>query len=162
MKRGSKAGKVNRQWGKNRMLVVNAVEGFDYKALFEEDILAVQEFNATKARNRHLEPEKQLMLAVLDDAVYCFQKYINSSTRAGRKFFCDADEWFLAKDDDGLFSFKSVCSYLGLEADYVRKGLECWREKAQKPAGEIQLKVRKRERTPRLQTSKEELNAATA
>jgi hypothetical protein len=75
-----------------------------------------------------LEPEKRLMLAVIEDAVACFQKYIHARDTRGRTMFREAEQWILEKNSDGLFSFESVCEVLGLNPDYVRHGLMQWKE----------------------------------
>src|SRR5439155_5102022 len=41
-----------------------------------------------------LQPEKRLMLAVLECAVSDFQKYATASSGRGRRLFADADAWF--------------------------------------------------------------------
>lgn len=134
---------------------------FNVDDLFVPDSLALYEFNSAKVRRENFEPEKQLMLAILDDAVFCFQKYLKSSTRSGRKLFAEADEWFQQRGSNWLFSFENVCSYLRLDADYVRNSLNRWKEEAQK-SNAVALEVRKRGRMIRCQTPEEESNAASA
>ena len=74
------------------------------------------------------EGEERLMLAVLDSAVEDFQKYILARHTSGKKLFQKAEEWFLEKDSEGLFSFESICETLGLHPDHIRKGLMVWKE----------------------------------
>ena len=45
-----------------------------------------------------------------------------------RKLFQEAEEWFLEKDSDELFSFGSICETLGLHPDHIRQGLMVWKE----------------------------------
>ncbi|HET8562389.1 MAG TPA: hypothetical protein VFM35_00820, partial [Candidatus Binatia bacterium] len=45
-------------------------------SLFQPDTLLPDQFLETFRRKSHLEPEKKLMLAVLEDAIACYQKYI--------------------------------------------------------------------------------------
>jgi hypothetical protein len=74
------------------------------------------------------EGEERLMLAVLESAVEDFQKYLLARHASGKKLFQQAEEWFLDKDSDALFSFASVCETLGLHPNHIRKGLMIWKE----------------------------------
>ena len=74
------------------------------------------------------EGEEKLMLAVLASAVEYFQRYVLSKDEKGRKLFQEAEEWFLEKDSDQLFSFEYICETLGLHPDYLRQGLLSWKE----------------------------------
>jgi hypothetical protein len=68
-----------------------------------------------------LEPEIKLMLAVLEDAIMCVQKYARNGKK--RRLFREAEEWLLEEADDWLFSFENICSVLGLDPSYLRHGL---------------------------------------
>src|SRR5882672_6086993 len=74
------------------------------------------------------EGEEKLMLAVLKSAVEDFQKYVLARKPRGKKLFQEAEEWFLEKNSDELFSFENICDTLQLHPDYVRKGLLRWKE----------------------------------
>jgi hypothetical protein len=74
------------------------------------------------------EGEERLMLAVLDNAVEYFQKYVVARNTRGKQLFQEAEQWFLDKDDDALFSFESICETLGLNPNQIRKGLLVWKE----------------------------------
>jgi hypothetical protein len=74
------------------------------------------------------EGEERLMLAVLESAVEDFQKYVLARKPSGKKLFQQAEEWFLEKDSDELFSFENICDTLGLHPDPIRKGLLVWKE----------------------------------
>ena len=78
------------------------------------------------------EGEEKLMLAVLASAIQHFQKYILSKNEGGKRLFQEAEEWFLERDSDGLFSFEYICETLGLHPDYVRQGLLSWKEAKRK------------------------------
>jgi hypothetical protein len=68
------------------------------------------------------------MLAVLASAIEHFQKHVLSKDEKGRELFQEAEEWFLEKDSDQLFSFEYICETLGLHPDYLRQGLLSWKE----------------------------------
>jgi hypothetical protein len=74
------------------------------------------------------EGEEKLMLAVLESAVEDFQKYLLARKPSGKKLFQQAEEWFLERDIDGLFSFEYICDTLELHPDYIRQGLLRWKE----------------------------------
>jgi hypothetical protein len=66
------------------------------------------------------QPEKRLMLAMLEDALRCREKYRDAEDRRGKKLFREAEEWLLA-DTDWIFSIGNVCEALGLNSAYIRK-----------------------------------------
>jgi hypothetical protein len=72
------------------------------------------------------EGEKELMLAVLEDAINSFQRFILAGNEKERKQFQAAQEWILGKNEDWLFSFDNVCEALELDPSYVRRGLTAW------------------------------------
>jgi hypothetical protein len=74
------------------------------------------------------EGEERLMLAVLESAVEDFQKYVLARKPSGKKLFQEAEEWFLEKDSESLFSFENICETLQLHPDPIRKGLMVWKE----------------------------------
>lgn len=94
-------------------------EGF----LFESDILIEHEFWLACRSKQPRQPELNLMAAVLDDAIACFFKNLGCRTRPQQKIFKETLEWFLSDEEDRLFSFRSVCSHLAIDADYVKRGL---------------------------------------
>ena len=69
------------------------------------------------------------MLAILEDAVRCFQDNVLARDEKGKKLLHEAEEWFLETNSDWIFSFESVCEVLGLDPRYVRQGLLQWKEK---------------------------------
>jgi len=69
------------------------------------------------------EGEYELMAAILEDAAECFHKYAVSNDRRELNLFCDAKAWFFEPRSVWIFSFESVCDYLGHDPDYIRKGL---------------------------------------
>ncbi|TMA12624.1 MAG: hypothetical protein E6J89_04180 [Deltaproteobacteria bacterium] len=97
-------------------------------SLFQPDTLIPDQYFETFRRKR-LEPEKQLMLAVLEDAVRCFQDNVMARSGKRKKLFDEAEEWILEENSDWLFSFESTCEVLGFNPQYVRQGLLRWKKK---------------------------------
>src|SRR2546426_3460731 len=73
------------------------------------------------------EGEERLMRAVLENAVEYFQKYVLARNPRGKQLFQEAEEWFLDKDGEALYSFENICETLGLHPDPIRKGLLVWK-----------------------------------
>lgn len=99
-------------------------------SLFQPDTLLPDQYFETYRRKFHLEPEKKLMLAILEDAVACYQKYLFARDSKGKALFREAEEWMIANGGNGIFSFDSVCDMLGLDPDYLRQGLTTWKKRA--------------------------------
>jgi hypothetical protein len=100
------------------------------------------------------EGEERLLLAVLESAVEDFQKYVLARCACGKKLFREAEEWFLDKDSNPLFSFASICETLGLNPDKIRKGLFVWKEaKLKAPSIEVRPRRTKSRSTRSRQTS---------
>ena len=71
---------------------------------------------------------RALMLALLEDAIACFQGRFFKPSRTNDKLFQEAEEW-INSEDEGVFSFNNVCETLGLHPENLRKGLEQWKAK---------------------------------
>ena len=73
------------------------------------------------------EGEKRLMLALLENAIEDFQKYALANDTVEKELFQEAEVWFLAVDNDSLFSFENICEYLQVDSNYLRQGLLRWK-----------------------------------
>jgi hypothetical protein len=101
--------------------------------LFEPDVLLPAQFFAAFRREGGLERERLLMLAVLEDAIDCYQKYAHARDPRGRQMFEESRDWVRSTDRGWLFSFENICDTLEINAAYVRRGLREWCER--NPAG---------------------------
>lgn len=85
------------------------------------------------------EGEEGLMLAILEDAIACFRKYVHARDERGKALFRDAEEWILEQESEWIFSFENICDTLRINASYLRQGLIRWKEKelacADRPGG---------------------------
>ena len=97
-------------------------------SLFQPDVLLPSQYFETIKRNAYLEPEKRLILAVLEETVTDFQKYIYARDSKGRQKFNEAEKYILGRSVDWLFSFENVCEVLELSPSYLRDGLMRWKE----------------------------------
>ena len=103
-----------------------------------ETILPSQFFD--RVQDAALQPEKRLMLAVLEDGVGTFQKYAGATGRRARRLFAEAEDWFTSEDTSWPFAFVNICQALGLEPLYLRKGLRRWHD-GQQARGDVSAKV---------------------
>jgi hypothetical protein len=104
--------------------------GERFASLFQPDTLIPQEYLETFKRRTHLQPEKRLMLALLEDGVACFQKYATAQDTRGKRYFQETEAWVLEEPSERLFSFDNICETLALNADYLRRGLMSWKRAA--------------------------------
>jgi hypothetical protein len=103
---------------------------FSMESLFHADILIQSQYAATYQRRFQQEPEKVLMLALLEDAIICFQDYLGTDCKRKVALFHDAEAWILDDDTSYIFSFVNICDVLGFDASYLREGLMRWKKNA--------------------------------
>ena len=113
-------------------VAVATVHGGDDRiaSLFQPDVLLGDQYLENCRRKIPLEPEKALLLAVLDDGVRCFQDNIFSENKKKRMLFDEAVEWLFSDESSDIFSFVSICAVLGLDPGYLRRGLREWEQRA--------------------------------
>lgn len=102
--------------------------GVDVSQRFETEILLPSQYLDRIVSEPSLQPEKRLMLAVLESAVATYQKLALSTSRRGRRLFGEAEAWVTDADDSWVFSFENICNALELNPSYLRGGLRRWRE----------------------------------
>jgi hypothetical protein len=127
--------------------------------LFQPDtVLAPQFFATLRRQGTSKRGEWQLLIAVLEDAVSCAQKYLLARDSRSRRLYREAYEWIMVGqpqstvpggDETARFTFEYICEVLGLDPDYLRQGLERWRE-AQLAAGIARLRPVAPPSSPRL------------
>ena len=86
-----------------------------------------QYYDGMRADDACVRPIKRLMLAVLEDAMRCYQTYANSRSSPQRRLFVDAEAWLMDRKADGAFAFETVCETLGIDPNCLREGLRRWR-----------------------------------
>ncbi len=96
-------------------------------SLRETVFATVYDISLETFRRSYLEPEQKLMLAVLDNAIACFQNYAFTRDRKGKVLFQEAEDWVQDTNSDWPFSFANVCETLGFDPDYLRQGLGQWK-----------------------------------
>ncbi len=71
--------------------------------------------------------ERRLLLALLYDAVYCYQKYMFAKKQRDRRLFQGVQKWFRELESGAPISFQYVCDILHVDPDYFRRGLRMLR-----------------------------------
>ena len=66
------------------------------------------------------EPERRLLLAILEDAASC---YVHGQQRAGVGTSREAERWIWGRGRPTVLSFQTVCETLGFDVHAVRRGL---------------------------------------
>jgi hypothetical protein len=68
-------------------------------------------------------PEQRLMIAVLQDALECVEKYRFATETHDQRLFHEAKQWFLADETAWPYSFECICGVLDLDSNAVRQRL---------------------------------------
>src|SRR5213082_3502272 len=91
--------------------------------LFQPDtLLPSQFFDRVRRRTEH-DGERRLMIDV-------YRKQAGARDARAQQLFHEAEEWIEDADRTWLFSFQNICDVLGLDPDYLRRGLRVWKERA--------------------------------
>lgn len=120
--------------------------------LFQPDSLLPVQYFENFQRKIQTEPEKRLMLAVLDEAVACFQKHFMSRGGRGLRLFRETEEWIFRGDSAQPFSFANICEVVGFDPQYVRQGLLKWRERKIAELAKIGFQPEPNAKKPRAKT----------
>ena len=96
-------------------------------SLFQPDSLLPSQFFAALKQKARACGERRLMVAILEDAVDCFQKYVRATDNRSRHLCAEAEKWFLSDDDSWPFSFVNICDTLDLHPGFLRRGLLEWK-----------------------------------
>lgn len=95
--------------------------------LFEPDTILPSQYFAAVRKRVPKEAEYRLVVAVLEDAIDCYQKHLNSCDPKARQLFEEAEAWVASEDRSWPFSFVNICELLNLNPGFVRRGLETWK-----------------------------------
>ena len=87
------------------------------------DPIVAEAFFGSSNRKGPVSAERELMIAVLSDAIECFWKYRKSRTALAIRLYQEAKAWLFADTENHPFSFLNICQTLGLEPSYIRRGI---------------------------------------
>jgi len=93
----------------------------------ESDVMVPSQFFDRIKTEGSSQPEKRLMLAVMEDAIATFQKSVYGATRRQRRLLRETEEWIDSGDTAWPFSFENICAALDIESTYLRTGLRRWK-----------------------------------
>ena len=96
-------------------------------SIFVPDVITPEQFYDTRRDEGAMAPVKRLMMAVLEDALRCFQNNSDAKSGPRKRLFAEAEQWLCGESNDGPFSFDTVCETLGIEPEFLRGGLREWR-----------------------------------
>ena len=91
--------------------------------MFEPDTLLPEQYFSLLGR-KPLQGEKRLLLAMLEDAVHCFQTYLLAKKPHERRLFQESEEWINSTDGLWFFSFENICDVLGINPGRMRNALK--------------------------------------
>ncbi|MGH7838523.1 MAG: hypothetical protein ACREQC_11975 [Candidatus Binataceae bacterium] len=97
-------------------------------SIFVPEIITPEQYYDSRRDDSAIAPVKRLMMAVLEDALHCFQNNADARTGPRKRAFAEAEQWLCIDRGDGPFSFETVCETLGIEPNYLRSGLREWRD----------------------------------
>ena len=96
----------------------------DTGKLFEPDTILPTQFYSIFKNSQYREPERRLMVAILEDAVSCLSTDLHRCNVRQRKQYEEAKAWVTADEEsEWIFSFKNICEVLGMNPNYLRRGL---------------------------------------
>jgi hypothetical protein len=101
-------------------------------SLFQPDTLLGEDYASNFRRKLPLEPERTLLLAILEDGIRCYQENLFAAGGKRRTLFEEAQDWLFSDDSGWFCSFVSLCTLLNLEPNYIRRGLRQWETRARK------------------------------
>ncbi|MGH7933532.1 MAG: hypothetical protein ACREQN_10235 [Candidatus Binataceae bacterium] len=111
-------------------------------SIFVPDVLTPEQYYDARRDDSAIAPVKRLMMAVLEDALRCFQNNCDANSGPRKRLFTEAEQWLCGEGGDGPFSFDTVCETLGIEPGFLRSGLKEWR--AQQLAGVTSRRLARR------------------
>jgi hypothetical protein len=101
----------------------------DSPELIGSDILLpIQWYTGMQRKDPRFHGAKQLMLAVLVDALQCFRTGARSRTAIQRRSLAEAEAWIADRKGTGPFAFETICEALGINPDLIRESVTKWRE----------------------------------
>ena len=82
-------------------------------SIFVPDVLTPEQYYDSRRDDSRIAPVKRLMMAVLEDALRCFQNNSDAKNGQRKRLFAEAEQWLCGEEGDGPFSFETVCETLG-------------------------------------------------
>lgn len=109
---------------KNAMFAdAGTTEGWS-SPIFAPDMMTPSQY-ADTLRHRHLDPDRALLLAVLEDGIRDYQRAVarEDAVRSGAVMARDRNAKAWIAGDDAPITFADCCEAFNLNPEWVRKGL---------------------------------------
>ncbi len=104
-----------------------SVESSFAELIAPDIMMPVQWYAGIRREDSCFHGTKQLMLAVLVDALQCLQTGARGRTAIRRQAFAETEVWIADRKGRGPFAFETVCETLGINPDWLRESLGEWR-----------------------------------
>jgi hypothetical protein len=101
------------------------IQSDGYEGVDPSDFGVIADVGLLRARAT-VEPERNLLLAVLTDAIIRYQA-LATANAASRRELGEAERWLFSNDRRWLCSFVNVCEALGIVPEALRRQLVRWR-----------------------------------
>ena len=98
--------------------------GSDEDNVLASEVLMPSQYYAARA----ITPHHRLLLAILEDAIRCFQNNLEAKTIRRRRLFRETEHWLFETKDAGFMSCPTVCESLGISSVALRRSLREWQK----------------------------------
>jgi len=95
--------------------------------MFIPEIMTPAQYYTGRRGGCENEPLKRLMIALLADALTCYQFAETAEAEVRRQLSREAGWWLFDEKSQGPFSFESVCEVLAINPAQIRRQLRRWR-----------------------------------
>lgn len=96
------------------------------------------------SRGTRLQPEQRLMLAVLEEATATLLRHPAPRNAGKRRVLRETEAWLDSTDTGSPFAFIRICEALGLDAQWLRRGLVRARTARERESGKYRARLLRR------------------
>jgi len=129
--------------GKRTMDTTNSFVEDSVSRMIEPDILTPEQHRDRVRMESVDQPEIRLMLAVMEDAVATFQRFLTEPRKRNRRQFDEVRDWIRSSDTSWPYSFENICTALQFEPEIVRRGLDAWETAPESVSGMYRFPFRR-------------------
>jgi hypothetical protein len=94
--------------------------------LLGNEIILPAQFWSRPVQDLRTEPERRLMLAVLENAVLTLHRCALKPSAQGRRIATEVRTWIASNSRRHPFAFAAICDVLGIDMDYLRGMIARW------------------------------------
>src|SRR5262245_42336224 len=93
-----------------------------------------RQFNRSPYSFSETVPEMKLLRAVLEDAIMCCRRGWCTKEKKSQRLAQEAEAWVFSDNLDWPLSFLNICTVLGIDPDYLRRGVRRWQQQPPTPS----------------------------